>query len=301
MDAQNRINQADERWKDAEQRWTNAEQRIKELEAQVAGQEGDEIEIDTLVEVAGRRRTLSSEAYAELRKNLEQNKLATPILYKSLGNGKRELIAGYNRVAIYRELGRTKIRGVAFEGDTKEIEFAALFSNLLAPSLPDFEKYQHFIRLQDISGLSRDEIAESTGLSKAHVTRIFSFDMLPAEAKLALAASPDRLGSNAAQKLASLAQNGSTEQVIAAVRRLVDDFEFTQEKAVAMATPVKAKNQQATAPTVIKTGKKKFCEVSARNGVVGVRFFGTDSDAAAQWSEKIAAFIRSNMATPEAE
>ncbi len=167
------------------------------------------------------------------------------------------------------------------------------FSNLLSPSLTDFEKYWNFKRLQELSGLSQTGISESAGLSKSHVTRIFSFDALPDAAKTALAEKPERLGSNAAQKLAALVEAGKADKVVEAVRRLVDDENFTQDKAVALA----AEKPKAAAPstTVVRSGRKKVCEVTTRNGVVGVRFFEAEAVDAERWGQRIADFINQTL------
>lgn len=280
MDAQNRIN--------------SAHARIKELESQLEEKAALEVSLDSLVEVNGRRRKLTPEQFQELKNNLAQHALATPILVRALPDDRFEIVAGHNRAAAYRELGRKSIRANIASIEEGEIEFAAFFSNLLSPSLTDFEKYWNFKRLQEISGLSRAEISESAGLSKSHVTRIFSFDALPDAAKAALAEKPERLGSNAAQKLAALAESGKTEKVVEAIRRLVDDESFTQDRAVALAT--EKLRTTTTAPTVIKRGKRKVCEVSARSGVVGVRFFEKDAAEAELWAQRITDFINQSLA-----
>jgi ParB family chromosome partitioning protein len=279
MDAQNRIN--------------SAQARIKELETQLEEKAALEVGLDSLVEVNGRRRKLTSEQFQELKNNLAQHALATPILVRALPDDRFEIVAGHNRVAAYRELGRKSIRANIASIEEGEIEFAAFFSNLLSPSLTDFEKYWNFKRLQEISGLSRTEISESAGLSKSHVTRIFSFDALPDAAKAALSEKPERLGSNAAQKLAALADAGKTEKVVEAIRRLVDDESFTQDRAVAFAT--EKPRTAPTSPTVIRAGKRKVCEISARNGVVGVRFFEKDAADASEWAQRISVFINQSL------
>jgi ParB family transcriptional regulator, chromosome partitioning protein len=283
MDAQNRIN--------------TAQARIKELETQLEERAALEVPLDALVEVTGRRRKLTAEQFQELKSNLAQHALATPILVRALPEGRYEIVAGHNRVAAYRELGRATIRANVASIEEGEIEFAAFFSNLLSPSLTDFEKYWNFKRLQELSGLSRSEISESAGLSKSHVTRIFSFDALPEAAKIALAEKPERLGSNAAQKLAALTEAGKSEKVVEAVRRLIDDENFTQDKAVALA----AEKPRVTAPsaTVVRSGRRKVCEVSTRNGVVGVRFFEKDATEAEQWGQRIADFINKTLIESE--
>ncbi len=284
---------------DAQHRINTAQARIKELESQLEERAALEVALDALVEVPGRRRKLTAEQFQELKSNLAQHALATPILVRSIADGRYEIVAGHNRVAAYRELGRSSIRANVASIEEGEIEFAAFFSNLLSPSLTDFEKYWNFKRLQELSGLSRTEIADSAGLSKSHVSRIFSFDALPDEAKEALAMKPERLGSNAAQKLAALAEAGKSEKVVEAVRRLVDDDTFTQDKAVALV----AEKPKATPPssTVVRAGRRKVCEVTTRNGVVGVRFFEKDASAASEWGQRIADFISKSLseAAPE--
>lgn len=282
---------------DAQHRINTAQARIKELETQLEERAALEVPLDSLVEVSGRRRKLTAEQFQELKSNLAQHALATPILVRALPDARYEIVAGHNRVAAYRELGRTTIRANVASIEEGEIEFAAFFSNLLSPSLTDFEKYWNFKRLQELSGLSRTEISESAGLSKSHVTRIFSFDALPEEAKAALAEKPERLGSNAAQKLAALTEAGKAEKVVEAVRRLIDDENFTQDKAVAFA----AEKPRTVAPsaTVVRSGRRKVCEISTRNGVVGVRFFEKDASDAEQWGQRIADFI--NKALSESE
>jgi ParB family transcriptional regulator, chromosome partitioning protein len=284
---------------DAQHRINTAQARIKELEGQLQERAALEVPLDALVEVNGRRRKLTTEQFQELKSNLAQHALATPILVRVLPENRFEIVAGHNRVAAYRELGRQTIRANVASIDEGEIEFAAFFSNLLSPSLTDFEKYWNFKRLQDLSGLTRAAISESAGLSKSHVTRIFSFDALPEAAKTALAEKPERLGSNAAQKLAALTEAGKGDKVIEAVRRLVDDENFTQEKAVSLATD----KPKAVAPstTVVRSGRKKFCEVSTRNGVVGVRFFDTEAMDAEQWGQRIADFINKSLAESDVE
>jgi ParB family transcriptional regulator, chromosome partitioning protein len=278
---------------DAQHRINTAQARIKELESQLEERAALEVPLDSLVEVSGRRRKLTAEQFQELKSNLAQHALATPILVRALPEGRFEIVAGHNRVAAYRDLGRTTIRANVAAIEEGEIEFAAFFSNLLSPSLTDFEKYWNFKRLQELSGLSRAEISESAGLSKSHVTRIFSFDALPEAAKAVLAERPERLGSNAAQKLAALTEAGKAEKVIEAVRRLIDDESFTQDKAVALA----AEKPKAVTPstTVVRSGRKKVCEVSTRNGVVGIRFFEKDASDAEQWSQRIVEFINKTL------
>jgi ParB family chromosome partitioning protein len=69
MDAQNRIN--------------SAQSRIKELESQLEERAALEVRLDALIEVHGRRRKLTAEQFQELKNNLAQHALATPILVRA--------------------------------------------------------------------------------------------------------------------------------------------------------------------------------------------------------------------------
>jgi len=273
----------------------SAMKRIEELEAAGVGS-SQEIAIETLVEVPGRRRVLSDEEYNELRANLESNPLVHPIVYRPLGDGRNEIISGNNRVAIYRnDLNRATIRGVPFTGTDAEVELGAAFSNLLAPSLPDFEKYRQFKRIQQNLGLSQADITRMSGLAQSHVARILSFENLPDAAKQVVASRPHKLGGTAAAKFASLAQQGRVEEVTKAISALVNSVDMTQERALTLASPTRPKTARPSIVT-INNGKRKFCDVSVRSGVVGLRFSGKDGEAMAEeWAGRIAKFLQSEI------
>jgi ParB family transcriptional regulator, chromosome partitioning protein len=308
LDVQLRVNEAIDRAESAEARATSAEAARQAVEASLADAHkqlqalessssrfADDVQLDTLVEVEGRRRILSADEYQELRGNLSSSELVHPIVYRPLSNGKNELISGHNRVSVYRELGRQKIKGVPFNGSQAEAELGAAFSNLLAPSLPDFEKYRQFVRMQNLSGFSQTDIIRLSGLTQGHVARIFSFANLPDEAKDLISKNPHRLGGNAAQKLAMLSEQGHSAQVVQAVKQLVDNPSLTQEKAVVLASP---KPARPPAPQVqsFNRGKRKVCDMSVRTGVIALRFSGKEGAATAdEWSEKIAEFIRTTL------
>ncbi len=253
-----------------------------------------EIEITSLVEVPGRRRVLSPTEYSELKANLAESVLIHPIVYRAIGNGRNEIVAGNNRVAIYRdELKRTTILGIPFQGDAKQAELGATFSNLLAPSLPDFEKYRQFVRLQEEFGFTQTDIIKTSGLSATHVKRVLAFDRLPPLARTAIAKRPDRIGGHAAQQFVDLAKDGNQDAVIKAIEALIADESMTQKKALDLAKP-KSASKSAVSSRSISVGKKKLCDVTVRSGVIGVRFAGKQSEAiATEWADKIEVFIRS--------
>lgn len=260
-----------------------------------------EISLDLIDEVPGRRRKLTPEAYEELKANLAQNALAQAISVRRKLDGRFELLAGHNRTAIYRELGRTSIRAEIVEGvEDKDAHLLGFWSNLLAPSLSDFEKFWNFRQLQIETGLSQAKLAEISGLSTTHVSRIMTFEKLPERAKGLLAENPSRLGSAAAEQLGKLAEKGegAEERVNQAIQALVSDSGVTQEQAVAMARPElpkKSTSQQSSA-LVVKDGKRNFCSIVARKNVLGLTFPKEISpEESSRWAAKIQEFISQEL------
>jgi len=109
-----------------------------------------------------------------------------------------------------------------------------------------------------------------------------------------LAARPEKLGSNAAEQMAKAVAEGRGDKVKAAIERLLTDDTYTQAQAVAATKPDRAPREKHE-PLVVKRGAKKVCQISARNGVVGVSFSGKAADEAEQWAERIHAFIESEL------
>lgn len=305
FDIANKLNEAEDRAIAASAEADEAKKQLQDALTQVEllKQAGNattgvvEIAVSSLVEVPGRRRVLSPTEYSELTANLAESALVHPIVYRPIADGRNEIVAGNNRVAIYRdELKRETILGIPFVGDERQAELGATFSNLLAPSLPDYEKYRQFTRLQDEFGYTRAGIIKASGLSSSHVARILAFDHLPAAARDVIATRPDRIGGHAAEEFAALAKDGNVDGVVAAIKALVSDETMTQKHALELARP-KIEKPAPPAARSINVGKKKLCDVTVRNGVIGLRFSGKEGDATAKaWADKIEQFIRSHAA-----
>ncbi|WP_176331359.1 ParB/RepB/Spo0J family partition protein [Burkholderia vietnamiensis] len=264
--------------------------------ANPSGAGSSEVDITLIDEVEGRRRKVSTEEYRELVENLRVNPLGQPVVLRRKPDSRYEMIAGHKRWDAYRDLGRTTIPARIVDVDADQASKLAFYTNLLAPNMSDYEKYWNFRQLLGGgTALTHEQLAESAGLSRQHVSRILRFDALPDEVKDMLVNKPDRLGSDAAQSLAQIAASGRTQQVIEAVRKLIDDEAMTQEKAVKLARGETAAPKTQPETLVVKTGKKNFCEITTRSGVVGVRFSKAEAPASAEWARKIHDFIQAEL------
>lgn len=238
-----------------------------------------ELPLDKLMMVAGRKRHLSAEQYAELKANLEHNPLTSPITVRRATDDRYEIIAGHNRVQIFKELGREKIKSVVLEMTDDEADKSAFYSNLLSVELSDYEK---FIGLQariKSRGLTQEQVAEEAGISQSLVSLLLAFAKLPTAALsvLATAADKDILGSSVASKLAKLAQNGKEARVVEAVQKMANG-EISQAAAVA-AVESEAAKSKPTEPIPIRSGKKIFCTMRRTERDVRLSFPETISDA----------------------
>jgi ParB family chromosome partitioning protein len=270
-------------------------QEIAELRAQLERASRAKRPVARMHEVDGRRRKLTAEQYAELKANLAKYPLANPVVLEERPDGDWNINAGNNRVAIYRELGFEEIDSIVTDVDPELAERLGFYSNLFAPSLSDYEKYLNFQRLQEgADALTRQELASAAGLSGAHVSRIFSFEGLPDEAKKILAERPERLGAEAATQLARAAADGRAGLVIEAVKRLVADEKFLQKDAVKAVQPERKKPAQHGQPLVVKVGRKSYCEITARNGVIGVKL-KAEAERADEWANEIRLFIEAKL------
>ena len=254
---------------DARRRLAEAETALEEARSRVPRRTA---RLDELHEVPGRRRMLSAEQYGELKANLANNPLAHPVSVRERPEGGFEIVSGNNRVSIYRELGRDEIDITILELDDDETERTAFYSNLLAPTLTDWEKFAGFRSRMSRKGLTQAQAAEEAGVSQSYVSMLMSFGDLPDEAREILSGRPGLLGCTAAAKLAALASS-RPDRVAEAVGKLLSGELRSQEAAVqyAEAQPAAAKPSRPR-PLVVRRGKSKFCELTRSDRTLRISF-----------------------------
>jgi ParB family chromosome partitioning protein len=275
------------------ERAEEAEAEAERLRAELAAgnREGGtaRLPLDQLHEVPSRRRKMTSEQYNELKENLRNNPLVTPITVRKRPKGGYEVVSGNNRVAIYRELERNDILAVVVESDDDQADLNAFYANLLQTDLSDYEKYLGFKMIQaKYPDMTHTQIAERAGKSRQFVTQLMAFADLPVGAIAILSEKPFTLGANAAEDMAILNKKGRGEQVTEAVIKLCAG-EFDQAQAVKYAageSPKKAAAAKAE-PIRFKVGKSTYCDFRRSNNVVRIDFKSPEE------AEAIEAAIRS--------
>lgn len=262
------------------------EREIEELQAKLRAAEGSglqELSLRDLVEVHGRRRSLTGQQYEELKANLRNNELVHPIVVRKVADGKYEIISGHNRAAIYRELGRDRIKATVLDADEYLAEASAVYANVFHSELPDFGKYLGFSRLLELTGKTQKEVAAASGADEKSVSRWLSFADLPEEALEIIAAAPDKVGGTSAMAFGALTKEGKGAAVVEAVRGIVEG-KFTQEAGVRFA---KTGGKPATKPVrpeplTIRTGKAIYCKMIGVGQTLRLDFKSEEERAAAE-------------------
>lgn len=213
-----------------------------------------------LYEVPGRRRKLSPQQYAELKANLEHNKLTNPVTVRTRLEGGYEVIAGHNRIAVYRDLGRDQIDINILDLDDDEVERAAFYSNLLSPSLPDYEKFVGFKARMEKKGLTQVELAAEAGVTQPYISTLMAFGDLPAEALEYVAQAPELFGTRVVPKFVKLAKQGKLEGVVEACKKIATEGvaqAVALKQAEGKTTPASSRAQ----PITVRRGKSTYCEI----------------------------------------
>ena len=122
-------------------------------------------QISQLKKIPGRQRNLTAEEKKELRDNMaSMGRIITPIVVEPEFDGVYAIIAGNNRFDNAVELGWETLPIFVFNGEPEENEDAAFYSNLMHPSLPDYEKYLGLKKIMARDGKSQSELVKLTGL-----------------------------------------------------------------------------------------------------------------------------------------
>lgn len=253
------------------QRTRDAEAKAIELTKQLERQP-IEVLIDLLVEIPSRKRRLSPEEFNELKENLANNPLMHPVVVKKLEDSRYEIISGHNRVAAYRALSRKMIEVVVKDIEDASTDRLSFYTNLLQPSLPDFEKYLGFKAEKERSGHTQKRIAQEAGIPEAVVSMLLAFGELPEAALEMIKDRPEAIGMKCVMDLVKLVRGGNGDRVVEAISLLVEG-KLTQKEAVSYAgRPAVARTRVRTSPIKIRAGRLDFCQYVGHGTSLRIEF-----------------------------
>lgn len=254
-----------------------------------------EIEIDEIVQVEGRRRYLTDDQFNDLLENLRNNDLVHPIVVRKLSTGKYELIAGHNRVACYKHLGRAKILAINKDYDETKAVKASLYSNLLSPSLLDYEKYKGLKHIRDLEGLTNTELASESGISKSSVSFLFSFEKLSENALVAVESDPSLFKARAVYDIVSSSEKAKVDSAfLDEIFKKMARQEMTAEQALSSFEKKPQRVSPMKETLDVRSGKTKVCTIMKVGNSVRL-VFKNEQDIPEGMLEKIKTLIEEGV------
>jgi ParB family chromosome partitioning protein len=161
------------------------------------------------------RRSFGEEGIRELASSIREVGILQPLVIRSTEMG-FELIAGERRLRAAREAGLDRVPVLIRQAQTSESMELALIENLQREDLNPLETAAAYAALMDSLGLTKEQLANRLGKSRAAVTNTLRLAQLPEEVKAMMLAG--KLTEGHARALLSL---GSEEQMVRLAQRVV--------------------------------------------------------------------------------
>lgn len=118
------------------------------------------------------RRAFAEPELAELEASIKASGLLQPIVVRTRGDGKWELVAGERRLRAVSRLGWTEIPAVVRDFDDRAMLTLALVENLQRADLNPLEESQGYQRLIDEFGLTQQQVADAVGKDRTSITNL---------------------------------------------------------------------------------------------------------------------------------
>src|SRR5215204_2034088 len=118
------------------------------------------------------RRTFTEPELAELEASIRASGLLQPIIVRSRGDGKWELVAGERRLRAVGRIGWSEIPAVVRDFDDRAMLTLALVENLQRADLNPLEEAEGYQRLIDEFGLTQQQVADAVGKDRTSITNL---------------------------------------------------------------------------------------------------------------------------------
>ena len=123
------------------------------------------------------RKTFDEEALGELAASIAEHGLLQPIAVRPQGLGGYSIVAGERRWRACRMAGLTEVPVVVKDVSDEQAMELALVENLQREDLNPIEEAKGYRALQDVYGMTQDDVAQSVGKSRpavANATRLLA-------------------------------------------------------------------------------------------------------------------------------
>jgi ParB family chromosome partitioning protein len=133
------------------------------------------------------RQTMDEERLQELAASIKAQGLIQPIIVRTVGAGRFEIIAGERRWRASQLAGMKQIPALVREVGDQSVVAMALIENIQREELSPLEEAQALQRLITEFKLTHEKVAEAIGRSRAAVSNLLRLQELPPQIKKLLA------------------------------------------------------------------------------------------------------------------
>ena len=125
------------------------------------------------------RRTFDEDALDELAESIREVGLLQPVVVRSVGPGRYELIMGERRWRATQRAGFTEIGAIVKQTQDNDLLRDALIENLHRQQLDPLEEAAAYQQLLDDFGATHEQLAQKIGRSRPHITNTLRLLNLP--------------------------------------------------------------------------------------------------------------------------
>lgn len=129
------------------------------------------------------RARFDDQAIQDLASSIRERGVLQPILLRTIGGDRFELIAGERRLRASRLAGLERIPALVKEANDSESLVLAIVENVLRADLTALEEARAYQALMAEFSLTQDEVAKRVGKSRPAITNTLRLLQLPAEAQ----------------------------------------------------------------------------------------------------------------------
>lgn len=224
----------------------------------------------------------------ELIPNLRANGQTSSATVRLKGDGRYEILAGRHRKYALKAIGETEWDVLIKDIDDDAAERLTFYDNLMAPNLTDFARYKGFRRRRDSKGLTLEQLAQESGVSKSTIGRLLTFSLLPDGAEELIARRPEAFG---AALVDQLSQHVKTypNRVLAAIQAIAGGNMEGKDAIKFITQPAPAKRAE-TRTSVIKSGRRSFAKVAVRGQQLTITL--TDASIVAEIEKRVTELLQ---------